>query len=384
MIKPFPLKLIIIFSLLSLFSSEASSEPQIHGISGQAVHNSIMNLSGSFFGEKHKPDPIRFDNWEGCQTGLSIAQATNWWVDVPTQEIVISTDFQRHNFTTKNAKAVVSAQKARQAYKNQIGFSETSKIFVNLWYRISWPKDKVYAEDENKAYQLKNFQIGLSIEPNGDNSWYHFGFHSWSRDNHEYTQHYIQGYYLHENGGSIVWRFPNSVMKQSSWYNIEFICDQGHVNTGDGKISLSLSSYNFMNPYYFIPDDFPFSANIIRHNSEYFDSMKLYAYLGRLSSGSCDVYWDDVYIDNSWARIVIGDKPQYHDCTHREIQLPTTWSDTNISFRVNLGSFTSNDSLFLFVIDDNNTISKGFPIIHDFKQIAPPQNPRVIYSTKTS
>jgi len=32
-----------------------------------------------------------------------------------------------------------------------------------------------------------------------------------------------------------------------------------------------------------------------------------------------DSYFDDIYIDDSWARTEVGDNATYDNCTHREI-----------------------------------------------------------------
>jgi hypothetical protein len=74
-----------------------------------------------------------------------------------------------------------------------------------------------------------------------------------------------------------------------------------------------------------------------------------------------DFYMDDIYVDSSWARVEIGDGPTYDACTHREIQIPMSWSDGNILFQVNLGSFQEAESKYLYVRDpDGNTNAQGW------------------------
>ncbi len=70
---------------------------------------------------------------------------------------------------------------------------------------------------------------------------------------------------------------------------------------------------------------------------------------------------DDVYIDSSWARIEIGDKPDFDSCTHREVQVPISWSDSSVEFSVNQGSFQNGDSVYLFVVDSDGNVSDGLP-----------------------
>lgn len=72
--------------------------------------------------------------------------------------------------------------------------------------------------------------------------------------------------------------------------------------------------------------------------------------------------FDDVYIDDSWARVEIGNNSSYGSCTHREIQVPVSWNESNISLEVNQGSLPSNTDLFLFVVDESGNASGGHPI----------------------
>lgn len=81
---------------------------------------------------------------------------------------------------------------------------------------------------------------------------------------------------------------------------------------------------------------------------------------------------DDVYISSSPARIEIGDNPNWNSCTHREIQIPTAWSDGSATITVNQGSFT-NGTAYLFVVDESGEASQGYPITFNgnYNTIAP-------------
>jgi len=62
-------------------------------------------------------------------------------------------------------------------------------------------------------------------------------------------------------------------------------------------------------------------------------------------------YWDDIYIDDSWARVEIGDQPVYSNCTHLEAQKIVSWNSDRIDFITNNGSFSQGDTAYLYVID---------------------------------
>jgi hypothetical protein len=87
-------------------------------------------------------------------------------------------------------------------------------------------------------------------------------------------------------------------------------------------------------------------------------------YVGNYGYGKqrWNVYFDDIYIDNTWARVEIGNASTYSACTKREIQPAVRWSDSSIDITLNQGSFSTLNGLFLFVVDSNGNASSGVPL----------------------
>ncbi len=90
-------------------------------------------------------------------------------------------------------------------------------------------------------------------------------------------------------------------------------------------------------------------GNYVRHD--------LVDYNGRQSA-----YWESLYIDRTLSRVEVGNSPINANATHREIQVPTAWSSSNVSVRLNRGSFPNFSGLYLYVVDDNDNASDGFPL----------------------
>lgn len=67
-------------------------------------------------------------------------------------------------------------------------------------------------------------------------------------------------------------------------------------------------------------------------------------------------YYRDLYYDDTYARVVVGNAATYAACTQTEIQIPIAWSDTQITVGVNLGSFESLAGYWIYVFDSSNTI----------------------------
>lgn len=77
---------------------------------------------------------------------------------------------------------------------------------------------------------------------------------------------------------------------------------------------------------------------------------------GITAPGSWAVWYDDIYIDNTWARVMLGNSPTYSSCTFVAPQPPTAWSNNSVTVSLNLNGFPSGDTRYLFVIDDTNTV----------------------------
>jgi len=69
--------------------------------------------------------------------------------------------------------------------------------------------------------------------------------------------------------------------------------------------------------------------------------------------------FDDVYIDNSLARVEICDTSTWANRTHCEIQPPTAWAADGITVNYNPGSFTVGQNAFVYVVDSNGNVNSN-------------------------
>jgi hypothetical protein len=85
-------------------------------------------------------------------------------------------------------------------------------------------------------------------------------------------------------------------------------------------------------------------------------------YVAHDEGGEYDIYVDDVYIDDTLARVEIGDAPQWNDCTRRQIQMPTSWTAQAIEITVNLSGM-GDQPVYLYVVDAAGTTNaQGYPL----------------------
>jgi hypothetical protein len=74
-------------------------------------------------------------------------------------------------------------------------------------------------------------------------------------------------------------------------------------------------------------------------------------------------YFDDIYFDTTFARVMLANNQNYENATIIEPQIPSAWSDSSITVSVNQGALDSCKTYYLFVFDSNNIHNTvGHPI----------------------
>ncbi len=68
------------------------------------------------------------------------------------------------------------------------------------------------------------------------------------------------------------------------------------------------------------------------------------------------VYYRDLYYDDTYARVMVGNAATYNACTILEPQIPVAWSDTQITVVPNAGQFESLAGKWVYVFNANNQV----------------------------
>lgn len=75
------------------------------------------------------------------------------------------------------------------------------------------------------------------------------------------------------------------------------------------------------------------------------------------------VQTDDHYVDFTQARIELGNAATFSKATHREIQKPLFWNNSQIEFSPNTGAFKEDESIYLFIVNADGSVNeRGFPL----------------------
>jgi len=65
------------------------------------------------------------------------------------------------------------------------------------------------------------------------------------------------------------------------------------------------------------------------------------------------MYYDSVYLDDTWHRVLICPEPTWNTRSNCEVQIPTNWNDSQVSVQVNLGGLETNNPMYLYVINQD-------------------------------
>lgn len=102
-----------------------------------------------------------------------------------------------------------------------------------------------------------------------------------------------------------------------------------------------------------------------RPSSGQWDRFTVPGWYGNGDNTHNQVTYDDIYVatgPNAAARVEIGDAPTYKASRNLAISTPQTWSNGQIVFTLRAGPFTDFSHAYLYVVDANNNVSKGYAL----------------------
>jgi fibronectin type 3 domain-containing protein len=334
---------------------QPSGDPSISSVTGDALsHGETVTISGSSFGSKATAAPVQYDDFEEGSQGADIATTsgtTGWNIVSAGGDGAGPWSMPIYSSTAAHTGLGMMSR-----YEGQTGSSRvlksgawTTDMYIDFWWRAVDPADARspnskhwFAYGSNSASNntpqlnlLGQCNVGaLMIAPTyknglgGPNEY----VTSWSNLTNG-MNHWQFSFKFDQTGGSAgrydVWR--NGVRID---YSDAFKTHDADVNAGQYFDELIFGHYY----------------------SHYYPNNTCGA--GSYCGSGYD-YFDNIYIDNTTARVELGNASTYDACTQREIQIPSSWAAGSIGITVNTGSFPNDTEYWLFVIDEDGTPSAG-------------------------
>jgi len=355
---------------------------------GVLVHGQNFSISGVNFGSKYPVAPKIWDDFESGDDGDLISTHSPWWIS--SDNLVVDQPQFDDEVSYAGDSSLITPQPELIPYGepgSNYGWDEArhdglnveagDKYILSVWLRWDWEGPSPAPAPEGGTRQHK--YLGLH---DGSSDTYPEVMLSWNRNGCGFSEvtpvgcpHIMctdesgntlsndicndgtQSFYL-DGLGEVTDLQPDT----HTWHNFVYYGQMSTPGNCDGWLH---SEWNF--------EDFV-SRNVLNLRSDTggLHQLRLGKYTG--SDEAPDDYYDrhhfwfdNVYVDESWARIEVGNNRVYEDCTHREFQIPhSMWDEDNIEFTANLGSFDASDDLYLFVVDEFGNVSDGYSVDASF------------------
>lgn len=140
---------------------------------------------------------------------------------------------------------------------------------------------------------------------------------------------------------------PRSNVLPREWNHMEFFADQTKK-----YIKTKVNGVVDAEGYYTLPSD------IAGHSP----TIGLIGQDGNQTEMHQEIWMDDIYLDGSFKRVVLGNAPKYADVTHEEVQFFTSWTDTEIKFSPYYGSLDRKVPSYIYIYsEDDVPNAEGIP-----------------------
>ncbi len=315
---------------------------------GVLRHGEIYTIRGIGFGVKIEAKPYIYADFDQQLTPLNKGLRTNW-------------------VNNGSLSSVISAANSNQAlrfnhnesFASVIGVKDIRNPRGELTEKLYMFNRKYYDYDiENDAgpngFNLKMYRFWADFDNSSVGGTLHFSYQG------------NEGIDSARMTSSLETQFrgahysPVITHKSNTWLNHELIYQASQVAPAPDTVNKA-EYLSFADGIYDVYEDGikwkmvqdHFVTRDVRHPNVNKD-----LFFDQVSNGAGTntwVYYDEIYIDTTWQRIIIGNAANWDDVTETSIQIPMSWSENQLVFEVNQGDMPNlNDPLWLYVFNEDN------------------------------
>jgi hypothetical protein len=351
-------RLFFVFLLL-FFIRESVAAPSVSNISSSAFSHkdSGIVITGAGFGSKTQAAPFRYDNFESGTIGQRLATfgEGGWNTSSNTSVFPQYSTTQTRRIDTQSAVQQFTAYNTYNQYLGVWGSNikdeQKTTAYISAWFWFS------HGRAASSSPNQKLLNIGTEFDSGGYDAQNRVDVYrsSGGGSGHVYALNCsgsVQSQQYFEDTDEV----DEALGADGSWHRYETYVDLG-----------TLSGSNAYRDFYVDRSLLEYYENITELNVDhtecrYIDYILLGHYIRTETGDYGTRYWDEIYIDFTRQRVEICDSDTYGNSTHCEIQIPSAWSDTSITFTANQGTI-DDGTAYLFVFDsENDTNPSGYEI----------------------
>jgi hypothetical protein len=340
-------KLAVILCVLFL-PTISYATPSIGDVGGMFYHGNFITITGTGFGPKSPAKPLVWADFENGSVSEIPSLSTGSLTRSGEPSYVIGTKNLPHARSTKNVYGMANTGGTKTASTIAVNYSGSPSYY--FFVRRKFP--------EKTFSTTSNLKLAHGYPPSGTGINTTFNYHNFSNP---YDPNYAnQGLgIVHQWGEGIG---PYTKLDDSgAWATWEYQEGRGSIDIRNGTIKFWVNSILKRN------------SNILNRTTKYsainYTSIQITNYWQTSVTGATYPvngldYIDDLYIDQTWARVMIGNAPTFDACTRREPLIPTEWSSSSITAYFNQGAFQNGEKVYIFVVDSggNPSLGKGITI----------------------
>lgn len=331
---------------------QSHAQPVINSVDGAVLHGQAIEINGSSFGTKTVVAPLIWDNFENGTLDGTVQNG--WSLQRENETYPIYTDVQKYgrgNLSLTNHIEPNGGCQFCGAYQE---VEESYELYTSYRFRLD--------VTGNDYLILKLARLASTPNYGGVKNYNGAGTLKY-----QYQPMYDWGYVNLETSSDTDIKVTCTGTPAGDWHRIEMYYKLSQpAGAANGAAWIVINNET--------DSRFMWKDSVTLEEGY---ELKLHSLLLPLmganprEDGKFDLYVDDVYLDNSLARVEIGNASTWSASTRKEIQIPTSWSSSAITVNVNAGNFEDEEQVYLYVVDkDGNVNENGYPINIDVE--APP------------
>jgi len=340
-------------ALIILVAGPAQAEPIIESVAGEASHGMTLQITGQLFGNKPQASPRYWADFESGIDPSDLGLLQAW--DEFRGELTVENG--RPRSTSSIRSDISSTSGAHGPVVLRMG-SDRWYAFFKRYYAFDITIDQGPIGFNLKMNRMWPEQRGSAL-PYGNNI----------RMSYQGSEGLVNGRTTAENTQGERHRWGNSTpFIPEAWQTDEIVYALGGVDVKNGIFDYYRNGEKAGGDSQWIMRT---AERPHRYEQFFFDQVS-----NGTGPGPLWVYYDEIYLDDTWARVMICTRSIWTMCKRKEIQIPTSWSDTNINIVLNFGDINiQNNTLYIYVIAEDGSVNqRGVLVRKCSKCPEPPTN----------
>ncbi|MEE8056778.1 MAG: hypothetical protein V3T17_02920 [Pseudomonadales bacterium] len=332
-----------------LCGSLVYSAPAINQATGGWSHDGTITISGTGFGTKPSATPVLWDTVDNATSYSSLVDGdaipiggSNPWKSIYANSSGRD-DVKYETSSTEQcgvSAAMYKATSKKTAYLDGLSWTKTDSVYVSWW----WKQDTDTSAGDHSSKWIR-------VSDNSDETGKTFSWTQHQSIIYTTTSGYCANQWRGWSGNPGKWNF------MEVWFD-----------NAAQRYSIRINGVALYNNISWSP------CSSLQMN----ELWKL-GFDGGGNNPPAITWWmDDIYVDSSFARVMLGNASSYSSSTQFEMQSLVSWSSSSIDITVNQGGFNSGATSYLYVIDSQEVVNQtGYPVVisSTVSQASPPNPP---------